>query len=154
LYKLCPGIICYYPDTALAFGSGVQDNYNQVPVDSHLLEFNLAVVASRSSLAGALLRSVSPPIRRTVVDFLRGLSLDELECLADFEGACTLEDSGSFRIQAAGCFSRYRLLATYFDPSDSDRWHNADDCAHKTFIVLAWLEYQTNFLRISPTHIH
>jgi hypothetical protein len=154
LHEFGPLIICYCRDTALAFRSGVQDNYNQVPVDSHLLEFNLAVVASRSSLAGALLRSVSPPIRRSVADFLRGLSLDELECLADFEGACTLEDIGSLKIPEPGCFNRYRLLATYFDPSNSDRWQNADDCAHKTFIVLAWLEYQTNFLRISPTRMH
>jgi len=121
-----------------------------VPVHSHLLEFNLAVVASRSSLAGALLRSVSPPTRRSVVDFLRGLSLDELECLADFEGACTVEGIGSVENLGQGCISHYRLLAAFFDPSNSDRWQNADDCAHKTFIVLAWLEFRTNFLRISP----
>ena len=114
----------------------------------------MAVVASRSSLAGALLRSLSPPITRSVVDFLRGLSLDELECLAEFEGACTLEGIHSAEIQRPECFNHYRLLATFFDPSNLDRWQNADDCAHKTFIVLAWLERRTNFLRISPTHVH
>jgi hypothetical protein len=108
------------------------------------LELNLAVVASRSSFASALLRTVIPSKRRSVIDFLRGLSLDELECLADFEGACTLENS-LFETQ----HSPYRLLPQFFDPAASDRWHNSDDRAHKTFVALAWLEYRTNCVRIS-----
>jgi hypothetical protein len=97
----------------------------------------LAVVASRSFLAGALLRSVTPARRRSVVDFLRGLSLDELECLADFEGACTLEAT------TLPSSSPYRILSSYFNPTSNERWHNPDDCAHKTFIALAWLELRT-----------
>lgn len=100
------------------------------------LELTLAVVASRSSLISALLRTV-PVNRLLVLDFLRGLSRDELECLADFEGACALESLETQR------FSQYRLLPPFFDPVTSERWQNTDDCAHKTFVVLAWLEYRT-----------
>lgn len=103
----------------------------------------MAVVASRSSLAGALLRTVAVSKRRPLVGFLRGLSLDELECLADFEGACTLESLES------ETFNQYRFMPAFFDNAGSERWQNSDDCAHKTFIVLAWMEYRTNSLRIS-----
>lgn len=95
------------------------------------------VVASRSSLVGALLRIAVPENRHLVVDFLRGLSRDELECVAEFEGACAIESSQNAR------FNRYRLLAPFFDPSSSERWHNTDDCAHKTFILLTWLEFRS-----------
>ena len=94
----------------------------------------MAVVASRSSLVGALLRAALPVNRPTVLDFLRGLSRDELECLAEFQGACVLE-AMDFEL-----FNSYRLLSEFFDPRTSERWHNADDRAHKTFIVLSWLE--------------
>jgi len=94
----------------------------------------LAVVASRSSLVGALLRTAAPEHRHYVVDFLRGLSRDELECLAEFEGACVLE------VQDRRSFNPYNLLADFFDSITCDRWPNADDRAHKTFVVLAWLE--------------
>lgn len=94
----------------------------------------MAVVASRSSLVGALLRTAAPTQRHYIVDFLRGLSRDELECLAEFEGACVLE------AQDVDSFSPYSLLCDFFDSMTGDRWHNADDRAHKTFVVLAWLE--------------
>jgi len=94
----------------------------------------LAVVASRSSLVGALLRTAAPVQRQYIVDFLRGLSRDELECLAEFEGACVLE------AQNARSFNPYNLLGDFFDPSVYDRCQNSDDRAHKTFVVLAWLE--------------
>jgi hypothetical protein len=68
-----------------------------------------------------------------VLDFLRGLSRDELECLAEFQGACVLEQEYSARSHP------YRLMADFFDPV-SERWHNADDRAHKMFIVLAFLD--------------
>jgi hypothetical protein len=100
-----------------------------------LMELILAVVASRSSLVGALLRSAVPANRHAALEFLRGLSRDELECLAEFQGACALE------IQEFVDFSPYRLLPEFFDPWTSERWRNADDRAHKTFIVLAWLEH-------------
>ena len=100
-----------------------------------LLELNLAAVASRSSLVGALLRTVVPGNRFSVHAFLRGLSRDELECLAEFQGALLLEMLGS------KCMNPYRLLPDFFDPGMSDRWQNADDRAHKTFVVLAWIEH-------------
>jgi hypothetical protein len=112
----------------------------------------LAVVASRSSLAGALLRTVTPVKRRAVVGFLRGLSLDELECLADFEGACTLEADNC--PDWSNGLNQYRLLPAFFDYSASERWQNPDDRAHKTFIVLTWVEFLANSLRISGTHSH
>jgi len=99
------------------------------------MELNLAVVASRSSLVGALLRTASPSSRPTVFKFLRGLSRDELACVAEFEGACTIE------AQFPAGLNRYRLLPEFFDPEMSDRWNNAEDRAHKTFVVLAWMEY-------------
>jgi hypothetical protein len=101
------------------------------------LELNLAVVASRSSLVGALLRTVAPAYRHLVVDFLRGLSRDELECLADFQGACVLE------AQDLCSFNPYQLLGEFFNPTICERWSNADDRAHKTFVVLEWLEHST-----------
>jgi hypothetical protein len=97
----------------------------------------LAVAASRSSLVGALLRTAAPANRHFVVDFLRGLSRDELECLAEFQGACVLEAQD-------GCsFNPYNLLGDFFDPALYDRLGNADDRAHKTFVVLAWIELLT-----------
>jgi hypothetical protein len=100
-----------------------------------LMELTLAVVASRSSLIGALLRSAVPANRPDVLSFLRGLSRDELACLAEFQGACALEAQ-----DFVPC-NPYRLLPEFFDPCTSERWGNADDRAHKTFIVLAWLEH-------------
>jgi hypothetical protein len=102
------------------------------------LELNLTAVASRSSLFGALIRAVLPENRHLVLDFLRGLSRDELECVAEFEGACLLE------CLTAKICNPYRLLGPFFDSSVSERWQNADDCAHKTFILLAWLEFNTD----------
>jgi hypothetical protein len=113
------------------------------------MELPLAVVASRSSLAGALLRTVTASKRRVVVGFLRGLSLDELECLADFEGACALE--ANYSTDWSNGLNQYRLLPAFFDDSTAERWQNPDDRAHKTFIVLAWLEFLTNSLRISES---
>jgi hypothetical protein len=49
-------------------------------------------------------------------------------------------------------FNQYRFLPAFFDSSLSERWQNADDCAHKTFVVLAWLEFRTNSMRISAAH--
>ena len=93
----------------------------------------MAAVASRSSLVSALLRIAFPSQRQSLYDLLRGLSRDELECLAEFQGACLLES-------AYGCQSPYRLMADFFDPDLSDRWANPSDRAHKTFIVLAYLD--------------
>jgi hypothetical protein len=109
----------------------------------------LAVVASRSSLAAALLSSVVPIHRHSVVEFLSGLSLDELECLADFEGALTLETSLFGENGVPNAAIPYRLLPLFFDHSTSERWQNSDDRAHKTFIALAWLEYRSKRVRIS-----
>jgi hypothetical protein len=95
----------------------------------------LAAVASRSSLVGALLRTALPVNRHLVLDFLRGLSRDELECLADFQGACFLEEEYSAACQP------YRLMAEFFDPSVCDRWINPDDRSHKMFVVLAYLDH-------------
>ncbi|MDP9170064.1 MAG: hypothetical protein M3N54_05575 [Acidobacteriota bacterium] len=119
----------------LAFRGFLHDNETSASVRAQL-ELNLAVVASRSSLVGALLRA-SLPVKRQppLVNFLRGLSRDELEVLAEFQGACLLE------MQGLTPSKPYSILPDFFDPSITDRWHNADDRAHKTFIVLAWLEY-------------
>jgi hypothetical protein len=93
----------------------------------------LAAVASRSSLVGALLRAATPVNRQEVLDFLSGLSRDELECLCEFQGACVLEAEYSVLNHP------YRLMADFFDPTASERWTNPDDRAHKTFIVLEYL---------------
>lgn len=111
----------------------VRDN-NVVPSNTYW-ELNLALVASRSSLVGALLRAADRSNKHLMLNFLRGLSRDELECLAEFEGAHALET-----IESPG-ISRYRLLAEFFDPSTSDRWSNSEDRAHKTFVLLAWTEH-------------
>lgn len=94
----------------------------------------MAAVASRSSLVGALLRSAHAARRHLVLDFLDGLSQDELECLAEFQGACLLEAEYSL------LFNAYRLMGEFFDPRVSERWQNPADRAHKTFVVLAWLD--------------
>ncbi len=94
----------------------------------------MAAVASRSSLVGALLRSAQPSHRHLISDFLDGLSQDELECLAEFQGACLIE--GEYSLP----FNAYRFMADFFDPQVSERWQNPTDRAHKTFVVLAWLD--------------
>lgn len=106
------------------------------------LELNLAAVASRSSLAGALLRTTPPLARHSVVDFVRGLSRDELECIAEFQGACVLE------AMADAGFNPYEMVPEFFNPLESPRWHNAEDRAHKTFVVLGWLEHSQPAMRI------
>jgi hypothetical protein len=69
-----------------------------------------------------------------VLDFLCGLSRDELECLAEFQGACLLEE------ECQACHP-YRLMADFFDPLVCARWHNPDDRAHKMIVVLAYLDH-------------
>jgi hypothetical protein len=86
-------------------------------------------------LVGALLRTAVPVNRQFVYDFLGGLSLDELECLAEFQGAWLLEEEYS-----VACHP-YRLMADFFDPMWGDRWRNPDERAHKMFIVLAYLDH-------------
>ena len=69
-----------------------------------------------------------------MVDFLRGLSRDELECLAEFQGACVLEQAF-----AMACHP-YRLMGDFFDPASCERWRNPDNRSHKMFVVLAYLD--------------
>ena len=109
-------------------------------------ELNLAAVASRSFLVGALLRTAIPVNRHFVLNFLQGLSRDELECLAEFQGACALEEEFS-----VACHP-YRLISDFFNPSAGDRWNNPDDRAHKMFVVLAYLDHlrQSISIRIQP----
>ena len=95
----------------------------------------MAAVASRSSLVGALLRNALPANKLVVEDFLQGLSRDELECIAEFQGACILE------AEFSETGNSYRLMSDFFDPAGSDRWGNPDDRAHKMFVVLAWLDH-------------
>lgn len=118
---------------ALLFAGSVQDNnisgYSSIPP-----ELNLAAVDSRTSMVGALLQSAIPSSRQFVLEFLQGLSRDELECLAEFQGSCVLEEEFSVACQP------YRLMAEFFDPSVSERWRHPDDRAHKMFVVLAFLD--------------
>jgi hypothetical protein len=102
---------------------------------SVLLELTLAVAASRSSLTGALIRTANPSNLHLALDFLTGLSCGELACLAEFQGSCLLEMSDT-------PVNPYRMLAEFFDPAVSERWRNCEDRAHKTFVVLSWLEVQ------------
>lgn len=95
----------------------------------------MAAVASRSSLVGALLRNALPVNKNIVEDFLQGLSRDELECIAEFQGACILE------AEFSETGNSYRLMSDFFDPAASERWGNPDDRVHKMFIVLAWLDH-------------
>lgn len=69
----------------------------------------------------------------SILEFLRGLSKDELECIAEFEGACVLESLD------AHLRNPYRLLADFFEECGPVRWPNADERAHKTFVVLEYL---------------
>lgn len=124
------GYTTNYFSVKLAFQSCIPDNeigtFARVP-----WSLNLAVVASRSSLIGALVRTAPALHLNPVLDFLTGLSCGELECLAEFAGACTLE-----------AVNPYRMLPEFFDPAVSERWLDSEDRAHKTFIVLSWLEVQ------------
>jgi hypothetical protein len=94
----------------------------------------LAVAASRSYLIGALLRTPVASNRPILLNFLRGLSRDELQCLAEFHGAWLIE------AELSKTCNPYRLMADFFDPTLSDRWNNPDIRAHRTFVVLAWLD--------------
>jgi hypothetical protein len=93
----------------------------------------LAAVASRSLLVGALLSTADPANRDSLESFIQGLSRDELECIAEFQGACIIDSEFSG-------FSEYRLLAEFFDANLYDQGRNASERAHKTFVVLAWLD--------------
>jgi hypothetical protein len=93
----------------------------------------LAAVASRSSLVGALLRTADPANRNHLVTFLKGLSRDELLCIAEFQGACMIESEFSG-------ISEYRMLAEFFAAAGCERWPDPCERAHKTFVVLAWLD--------------
>ena len=119
---------------------------NVVRLLSVLLELILAIVASRSSLMGALIRSANPSNLHSVLDFLSGLSCGELECLAEFQGACLLE-------MGATPMNPYKMLAEFFDPFVSERWRNCEDRAHKTFVVLSWLEVQQT-AQARPLAVH
>jgi hypothetical protein len=94
-------------------------------------------------LVDALLRAARSSHRNLVFDFLDGLSTDELECLAEFHGACLLEAAFN------PAFNAYRLMADFFDPAVCQRWQNPGYRAHKTFVVLAWLDKLD-----SPAPIH
>lgn len=118
----------------MLFAALVQDN-NISGLFSVPLELILAAVASRSSLVGALLRNALPANKIIIEDFLQGLSRDELECIAEFQGACILEAEYSENGNS------YRLMSDFFDPSANERWGNPDDRAHKMFVVLAWLDH-------------
>lgn len=107
----------------------------------------MAAVASRSSLVGALLRNAVPANRHTIYDFLRGLSRDELECLAEFQGACILEAEYSPGRRS----NYYRLMSAFFDPTVHERWRDPDARAHKIILLLSYLDYLG--YRI-PTAIH
>jgi hypothetical protein len=96
-------------------------------------ELFLASVASRSSLVGALLRTAHPANRTPIADFLKGLSRDELQCIAEFQGSCIIESEISV-------VNEYRVMADFFESDDHGRWPDPGDRAHKTFIVLAWLD--------------
>lgn len=93
----------------------------------------MAAVASRSSLVVALLRNAAPANRHSVLNFLQGLSRDELQCIAEFQGACIIE------AEYCAC-TPYRLMADFFDPSLCERWSNPCERAHKIFVVVAWLD--------------
>lgn len=87
---------------------------------------------------GALIRTANPSLLHLALDFLSGLSCGELECLAEFQGACLLEGNSNSEKPV----NPYRMLAEFFDPAVSERWRNCEDRAHKTFVVLSWLEVQ------------
>ena len=93
----------------------------------------MAAVASRSSLLVALLRNSAPANRESLFQFLQGLSRDELQCIAEFQGSCILESS-------LATVSPYRVIEDFFDPQISDRWCNAGERAHKIFVVISWLD--------------
>lgn len=98
------------------------------------LELNLAVVASRSYLVGALLRHVVPTHRHSLFTFLRGLSHSELECLADFQGAVIIE----LQLRSV---SAYRLMEDFFHTNPSSLWKSSEERAHKSYLVLTYLDH-------------
>lgn len=95
----------------------------------------MAVIASRSSLIGALLRGTPPVWRHITLNFLRGLSRDELEVIAEFQGSFLLE------AEYSGARNPYLLLPEFFEPEVSSAWQNAEDKAHKTFVVMGYLDH-------------
>lgn len=79
-----------------------------------------------------------------MLNFLRGLSRDELECLAEFEGSCILDSLGNQKRNP------YRLLADFFDFAPANRWANPDEKAHKTIVLLSYLDHlDTSKIRVA-----
>jgi hypothetical protein len=122
----------------LRSGCWLRDNLSVVICT--VWELFLAAVASRSLLVGALLSTADPANRDSIESFIQGLSRDELECIAEFQGACIIDSEFSG-------YSEYRLLAEFFDANCSDRWQNPNERAHKTFVVLAWLDLRKSVPR-------
>ena len=104
----------------------------------------MAVVASRASLVNALLSGASPANRESLSEFLSGLSCDELQCIAEFQGASILE-------AGPAQYSEYRLLTKFFGAESAGRWPDAAERAHKTFVLLTWLDLRKS--AVAPTFL-
>ena len=90
----------------------------------------------RSTLVAALASCVDQPMQPKARHFLRGLSCDELEFIADYVGSCILESTrrcGCSRAQLAGRiagFQRARQGSSPLPGSDQE---------HKMILLLEFL---------------
>ncbi len=90
----------------------------------------------RNVLVDALISCAEGPLQTKTRRFLKGLSCDELQFLADFLGASILEHS-----ENAGC-SRAALsarLAEFQRVRQASNAHRSDDQDHKMILLLEFL---------------
>lgn len=87
---------------------------------------------ARTTLVNALCLGAGEPQRRKVRQFLLGLSVDELQYVAEFFGSCILEDkqpSTWTHAQRSECIQRFALL----------RRQRFEDRDHKMVLLLEYL---------------
>jgi hypothetical protein len=86
----------------------------------------------RKALVAALVSCIDSPNRSLARRFLRGLSRDELEYIAEFLGACILESPGR------RCCSRTQM-AEIIAEFQQGRPGNSPDQEHKMILLLEFL---------------
>jgi hypothetical protein len=87
----------------------------------------------RATLVNALSTCAAERLRDNAIHFLEGLSADELQYIADFVGACILED-GLAPEEGLDAFARYRAGAR-----TSDDGGILSDQEHKMVLLLEYL---------------
>ncbi len=89
----------------------------------------------RNTLVAALVACADSPVKPEARRFLLGLSYDELQFIAEFLGACTLESPETCRCSRAQLAQRI----AWFQEARLDHPCRTDDQEHKMILLLEYL---------------